>query len=1222
MSDQQTFQPEVFKVVTDRAGEKDQVKEAAVDYAERKRSFEWRQNWFYGHRSRDDRALLGTLTGGLRAKKALIEEQRGLADHMAAYGPAGAGTPWYTIGPRNVNGRVKALAVHPTDPNTLYAGAASGGVWKSTDAGQSWRPLWDGQDTLSIGAIAIAPSLPSTLYAGTGEWTPGWGPSFPGTGLFSSIDSGDHWVQHTTIASRRIAQVVVSPTDPLRVYVAGQAGVELSIDGGGTWTTLRAGEASDLVLDPAAPDTLYANFRNDGIYKTVNAGGLWTIQGGGAPTGVDADWVRLAIGVSGAHGSQLVLAKRSGTIYRTTDGGTSWSTLAGSHGAASYHAWCNLVAVAPDDEGVILAGAVGIERTGDGGTLWTSPAGLHSDHHRAVFAPSSPAVVYSCNDGGVYRSADHGATFVKVSDGLIVTQFYDLGSWSAISSVVGGGTQDNGTNMTTGGLTWKKILGGDGGYMVEHPTDPRTIYAESQNTNIQKSVDGGTTWVNKTSGITGSGPFVGVMTMDVNAPNTLFCGTQQVFRTTDGCATPWAASSQSLSGTVSGITVAESDGTRVYAVTDTGHVYRSDDAGATSPWADKTAAPLPARICTDVVVDPSDKQRVAVSFGGTGTGHVFLSTTGGNAWANASGNLPDVPVNALALHPTDPNTLYAGTDVGVFRSIDAGATWQAFDNGIPNVIVTDLQIDATTLTLTAATLGRGMYRVGLSVAAPTVDLYLRDSLLDTGQRFPSPSGQPNPNDSLDDVFWWESADIKVDSLPYYTPDALFDGVDFDGLTHEDPQRTEVNRFYLQVHNRGWQNTTAVSVRAFLADASAGLPLLPNALVPPAFNLTSTVNWMPIGAAQTIPLLEPNRPVIVWWDFSVPAGQATHSCLMAVVSSADDPMVNPETSPGLLVPNEKRVCLKNLHVVDSSAPMQTMETIQFHNQLHHDSLIDIVIVPSEFAAGSIGLMLEPIEVADPQKALDGVGIYAVREGEDVGTFYDNSAGRAGVDFGPVLQKLDRSRIFEFDAGRVSALRGVKVPKGAVLQGVLTFKGTKNVPYGQTQGFTVVQQQEGRTVGGGTYELRVKRARGLLPVSHLRIVLEKVQILDDHDPWLRGAGELRFNATVGFNGEACREHRHRVPQRGHLEISDAPGKNVRQVDACIFDGYVAESDRLSFSIQPVEEDWPDHDDLLQRYTRAFSGPPETWVGQYRPGDEPADPEQRHDWKVWYRIESVPF
>ena len=543
------------------------ARQPGLDYAQRKRNLEWRQAWFDMVRPRLDHQLLDTWGRGLRHKRELIDKQRGSIEHMAGYAPAGAGSPWFSIGPRNVNGRVKALAVHPTDPNILYAGAASGGIWKSTDGAQSWRPLWDQQDTMASVAIAIAPSAPNTVYVGTGEWTPGWGPGFPGTGVFVSTDAGSTWTQRSAVASRRVAQILVSPTDANRVYVAGESGFESSADGGATWTTVRAGEVSDAVIDPNTANTLYINVRSDGLYKTTDGGTTWAKLAGGAPSGADADWIRLAIGRSGAAGSNLVLAKRSGTLYRSTDGGSNWTTLAGSHGGVSYHAWCNLLAVAPDDDDIILAGGSGYERTSNGGTTWSGLGGLHSDHHRAVFAPANTSIVYGCNDGGVYRSDDKGANWVKASHGLVVTQFYDVGAWSTIGTVAGGGTQDNGTVMTTGGLTWRDIFGWDGGYFVIHPTDPRTMYAEHQNTDIHKSVDGGNAWVQKVSGLSGGSPWTGVLTMDPNAHNTLFVGTSLVFRTTDGCATAWAASSQSLTGSVTGIAVAESDSNRVYACT-------------------------------------------------------------------------------------------------------------------------------------------------------------------------------------------------------------------------------------------------------------------------------------------------------------------------------------------------------------------------------------------------------------------------------------------------------------------------------------------------------------------------------------------------------------------------------------------------------------------------------------------------------------------------------
>ena len=815
-----------------------------IDYSQRHRSVEWRDRWFHLDRSKNDRQLEQIIEKALQQKQEQIKRQRQTAEHQAAYGPAGAGTPWFSIGPRNVNGRVKSIAVHPTSANIVYAGAANGGIWKSEDGTQSWRPLWDAQETLSIGSINIAISSPNTVYVGTGEWTPGYILTYPGAGVYVSTDGGSNWTRRASVVNRRIARVLVSPSNSLRVYVAGENGFERSTDGGISWTTIHTGQISDAIIDPNDANILYINVRNDGIYKSINGGDTWSLLNNG-PTGGSADWIKFAIGKSGVDGSHFILAKRSGTIYRSTDSGSTWSTLSGSHGGVSHHEWANLLAVAPDNQDIILAGGLNMERTSNGGASWSFPSNLHADHHVAVFAPSNPNIVYTCNDGGVYRSEDKGSTWKKMSHGLIITQFYDVGSWNPISTVVGGGAQDTGTAMTGGGLTWRLIEAThDGGYFVISSTDPGTMYAEFQNTDILKSIDGGNTWVHKTSGLSYGTPWTGVIAMNQNDHNKVFVGTTRVFRTTDGCATPWVTSSQILAGEVSTISIAPSDGNRIYAGAG-GRIYRSDDGGSTSPWTDKTTITLPStRPIKDIAIDYTNPNRVTICYGGTNSGgtanHVFLSNAGGDSWTDISGNLPNISINAVALDPNSSNTLYVGTDVGVYRTTNLGVNWEAFDNGIPNAMISDIHIDPEDSMLYAATFGRGMYKLNIAPASsePQVDLYLRDSILDVGKRFPSPSGLPNPNDVSDQVYWWESPDIKVDTTPYYTPDAVFDGVEFDeDLVHNDPKRTEVNRFYLQVHNRGWHSTSNVKVRAFFADAHAGLPSLPNALTPPDFNLT-------------------------------------------------------------------------------------------------------------------------------------------------------------------------------------------------------------------------------------------------------------------------------------------------------------------------------------------------------------------------------------------------
>lgn len=1195
-----------------------------IDFGRRKREFEFRRDWFHNTRTTDLRALGRLWESGYAYKFRLIDAQRGQIPHLAAYGagPAAAGTPWFSIGPRNINGRVKALAVHPADPNILYAGAASGGVWKSTDGAESWRPLWDTTLTMAAVAIAIAPSSPDTVYVGTGEWTPGWGPGYPGAGLYVSTDAGATWTLRAGLVARRLAQVLVSPANAAIVYVAGDSGFERSLDGGLTWTTLRAGQISDAAIDPNNASVLYIAVRNDRIYKSVDAGATWTGLAAG-PVGADASWLRLAIGASGPLGSNHIVAKRDGAIYRSTNGGGTWTLLAGSHGGASYHEWTNLVAVAPDDADIILAGGVGAERTANAGASWAGFSGslLHADYHRAVFAPSNPNIVYHCSDGGVYRSTNKGASWEKTSDGLVVTQFYDVNAWPRISSVIGGGTQDNGTNVSTGGLTWKNILGADGGYLVIHPTNPRIMYAETQYTGLRKTTNGGASWLGVTAGLTGGTPWVGVFAMDPNAPDTLYVGTTFVHKTVDGVTTPWTVVSQNLGANVSALAIAPTDASRVYASAGS-QVFRTDDGGATTTWANKTAAPLPGRPISDLIVSTLDRDRLVVSFGGPSPGPgvqaVYLSTNGGDSWTNISGNLPNVGVNALELDPANSAIVYAGTDIGAFRTTDSGATWHVFDNGLPHAPVVDLHHDGPARILYAATMGRGMYKVSTSTTVePTVDLYLRDSELDTGERFPSPSGEPDPLDAASDEYWWMSPDIKVQSS-FYAPDAVFDGVEFDTeVVHQDAVRGAVNRFYLQVHNRGWQNATNVRVRAFFADASAGLPALPGDFWTafPASDPSGSA-WKPIGPARTIATLEPNRPVVVSWDWTVPTGAATHSCLLAVSTCNEDPISTTVLDPAALIPNEKRVGLKNLQVVNAGpASSQRVMSIDFHNASDKEALIDIVVDSTRFDGANLGLLLGPHSFANPDEALRNAKRYPLREGEYLGD-WGGRGGEGRQHLQELLSRMDLSRLYELDPTKTAELRGIPLAAGAVLHGALTALPARRASYVDANRLAVLQRRDGQLVGGSTFEFQLTRARGLHPVSRIRIVLEKIRITDKHRH-LFARDEYRFKVAVGFNEQACRQHERIFPAKGWLKPKDCE----IVLEACVFEGYVAEADRLRLAVLPSDHTLL-HDHPLVLYSRAFDGPPETWVGSYRPDDQSPDPESLKDWMLWYRIESLPL
>jgi photosystem II stability/assembly factor-like uncharacterized protein len=320
---------------------------------------------------------------------------------------------------------------------------------------------------------------------------------------------------------------VVNPTNDQEIWLCGNAGLEHSADGDTTWTTLSTKNVTDVTLDPLSPSTVFIASRFDGFYKSTDSGSTFTLLPG-SPTGAIVDFPQISIGRNGTHRNRFILVHMGQTLQSSIDGGQTFTVVPGAHGTI-FTGWNDACAVAPDDENILFWGGVSLDRTTDAGTSWASLA-VHGDQHAIIFAPSNSNIVYFANDGGVYRSDDKGATVVQVSNGLVVTQFYNIGLWSPLGNVLGGGSQDTGVNLTTSGLTWAPILGNDGGWVVIDPTDPRTIYSEFQGQLAQslfKTTDGGRTWANKDAGIVGPKPWEGVLTMDPHAHLKIYYGNGQ-----------------------------------------------------------------------------------------------------------------------------------------------------------------------------------------------------------------------------------------------------------------------------------------------------------------------------------------------------------------------------------------------------------------------------------------------------------------------------------------------------------------------------------------------------------------------------------------------------------------------------------------------------------------------------------------------------------------------
>ena len=690
------------------------------------------------------------------------------------------------MGPDNIGGRVRSVAIDPNNSNIIYSGSVSGGVWKSIDAGANWAPTNDFASNLVIGCIAIDPTNSNIIYAGTGEAFFNID-ALRGAGVLKSTDAGATWTLLTNFAAPNaqfgfnyITKIIVRPDNHNVVYAAMLGGVWKSTDAGASWAKLNTNtqvsvRCTDLVADPTNADVMYAAFgffSTDGIYKTTNGGTSWLLMNGGFPPRTD-NYVRISLAIAPSNPQILYACIADSQYYthsiqKTTNGGTSWAAVTkptdpvggGSHlgGQGWYN---NVIAIHPTNPNIVLSGGINMFKSTDGGATWTMktnwyPAAgykdMHADQHAIVFDPANASVVYFGNDGGMYKSTDAGENYSMINNHLATTQLYS-GSVHPTAAVYLAGTQDNGT-LRSGILpAWSVAIGGDGGSVAIDFATPTTMYTEYVYLAIQRSTNGGSSWIRTMTGIPVSGGsqsngtsdrclFIAPFTMDPSTSTTLVAGTFRLWRTTNsgGAWSPISTSvpnngdltgdgdggNQVGSGgsAISAISVAKSSSATIYvgtsgSATAAARIMVTTNTGTS--WTNVTTAPLPDRYVTSVAIDPTNSSRAFAGYSGYNSatpaapGHVFLTTNRGTSWTNASGTLPDLPVNALLIDPNNMSHLLAGTDLGVFETTNSGAIWTQQNNGMANVSVMDLDVNTAGYVF-ASTHGRGMYKSDFPVA--------------------------------------------------------------------------------------------------------------------------------------------------------------------------------------------------------------------------------------------------------------------------------------------------------------------------------------------------------------------------------------------------------------------------------------------------------------------------------------------------------------------------
>jgi photosystem II stability/assembly factor-like uncharacterized protein len=711
-------------------------------------------------------------------------ERRALEKRQGIGAEAVAGNVWSSIGPTNGAGRAIAVALHPSLPNTAIIGTAGGGAWKTTNNGVSWTPLSETLPNLSVGAIAYAPTNANRVYLGTGEG--GYAQDFiPGIGLLSSDDGGTTWNLPSSVLATMFYRIAVHPANANDLIVGTNRGALRSTAGaGGPWSTVIPstqgvsvgyGDVTDIVRDPSNAAVLYAATWDRGrwcaatpcppsaalvpptVLKSIDGGATWTSAAAGLPVSsstVRVERISIAIAPSSPgtlYALTALFNADSGTtfshVYKTTDGGGSWSetglvssgdirvsNLLGTQG------WYdNTIVVAPGDPDTVIAAGVQYARTTDGGATWSYPwngAAPHVDVHDLRYDASG--TLWIANDGGIWTSADHASSATNRNANLVTRQYYALAMDRVNRNRILAGTQDNGTNSRrdNGGTAWSSFAGGDGFQCFIHPDAPSVAFSTFQFVDLLRTKTASSAFpLTAPSGpvfpTNEKKPFFSVLTADPSNAAVLYLGTTRLWKSTTAGDSWVPLPTEVLNigvwseNNVRAVAVAPTDSSTIM-LSKAGQIFRSTNGGIS--WTVLLVG-LPGRTVTSIAISPVNRDLAFATFAGTSGPSVFFTTNGGSTWSERASGLPSFSAQVIRFDPTDPSTLYVGTDVGVYRSTDNGATWSPFGTGMPAVSVYDIRILADGSIVRAATHGRGIWELAVtgvtnhpptaSIAAPS-----------------------------------------------------------------------------------------------------------------------------------------------------------------------------------------------------------------------------------------------------------------------------------------------------------------------------------------------------------------------------------------------------------------------------------------------------------------------------------------------------------------------
>ncbi|MCJ7627805.1 MAG: hypothetical protein MUO50_05385 [Longimicrobiales bacterium] len=708
-----------------------------------------------------------------------------------------------SIGPTRQSGRFVDFAVPLQQPGTFYAATGSGHLWKTENHGLTFKALFENQSVYSIGDITVAPSNPDILYLGSGEANNSRS-TYWGDGVYKSTDAGESWTNVGLPESHHIGRIVIHPSNPDIVYVAAlghlysenpERGLYKSTDGGRSWDQVLAPVVNgktigvvDVAMDPTNPNVLYAatfdkvrvpwsyDLGGPGsrVYKTTDGGGNWDMLTNGLPQGMlgrigidiylrDPNIVYLTVenankeGMSDEDRYQELLSHKSsqgmidGEIYRSDDAGASWKKASPDDqsigGGPGYY--YGQIIIDPNDPEVVHVLSAGSYGTRDGGQTWQNrPLGFGGDDHALWIDPENSAHMLLGYDHGLGVTWDAGENWYH-PDNLSLAQFYSVGYDMSYPYRVAGGLQDNGSHMAPSTKPsgrpirfedWSSVGGGDGMYNEFETCTNRYLFNESQFGPLSR-LD---LWTGERKSIRYSDPD---LRFNWNAPilvsphdcNVVFHAASKLLRSPN-MGESWEVISGDLTkadpatlingkggdgniqyATISTIDESTLQAGLIWVGTDDGNVQVTQDGGQNWTMVNDNIPGNPGYWVSRVEASHHDLGTAYISYTGLRNddfrAFVYKTTDFGATWTDISSNLPEEPVNVIREHQQNPNLLFVGTDFAVYASVDGGGSWTSMRNNMPSNPVYDLKIHPRENDLIVATHGRGLYIADISPLA-------------------------------------------------------------------------------------------------------------------------------------------------------------------------------------------------------------------------------------------------------------------------------------------------------------------------------------------------------------------------------------------------------------------------------------------------------------------------------------------------------------------------